>query len=77
MNYTLGACASEDGRWVVGFVIGLLTNFIVGFVFAFLVSSSGGSMEALLRRRYVGTCLVQCLKILWRALIAQIFSSHV
>ena len=77
MNFTLGACAGEDVRGIVGFVIGILTNFIVGFVCDFLVSSLGGSMEALLHRGYVGTVLVQCPKILWRALIAQICLSHI
>ena len=31
MNCTLGVCVGEDGRGVVGFVIGLLTNCIVSF----------------------------------------------
>ena len=55
MNCTLGACVGEDGRRVDGFVIGLLTNCILGFVCTFPVSSLGVSMEALLRRGYVGT----------------------
>ena len=66
MTCTLGACMGEDGRGVVG----LLTTCIVGFVCAFPVGSLGVSMGALLRRGYVGTFLVQCPNILWRALIA-------
>ena len=66
-----------DGRGVVGFVIGLLTNCIVGFIFAFPVSSLGGSMEALLRQGFVGTFWVQSPKILWRALIGRSCSSHI
>ena len=71
MNCTLGACAGEDCIGIFGFVIVLLTNCILGFVCDFLVSSMGNSMEALLCRGYVRTFLVQCPKILWRALIAQ------
>ena len=59
INFTLIDCAGEDGRGIVGFVIGILTNFIVGFVLAFTVSSLGGSMEALLCRGFVGKVLVQ------------------
>ena len=59
INFTLVDCSGEDGRGIVGFVIGILTNFIVGFFFAFPVSSLGGSMEALLRRGFVGNVLVQ------------------
>ena len=64
MSCTLGACAGGDFRGVAGFLIGLLTNCIVGFVCAFPVGSLGRSMGALLRWGYVGTFLVQCLKIL-------------
>ena len=42
MNFTFGACVGEDSRGLVGFVIGILTTCIAGFVFDFLVSSLGG-----------------------------------
>ena len=77
MNCTLGDCAGEDCIGIVGFVIVLLTNFILGFVCDFPVSSLGSSMEALLCRGYVRTFLVQCPKILWKALIAKSFLSHI
>ena len=67
MTFTLGDCAGEGGR---GFV-GIMTDCIVGFVFASPVGALGGSMGDLFCRGYVGTFLVQCLKILWRALIAR------
>ena len=77
MNCTLGFCAGEDGKGVVGFVVGLLTNCIVSFVCDFPITSLGGSMEAFLRWGYVSTFLVQCPKIFWRALIARSCSSHI
>ena len=73
MNCTLGACMREDVRLVVG----LLTTCIVGFVCSFLVGSLGGSMGALFCRGYLGTFLVQCPKILWRAIISRSCSSHI
>ena len=73
MNCTLGACTGEDGRGVVG----LMTTCIVRFVCAFPVGSLGVSMGALFRRGYVGTFLVKCPKILWRALIARSFLSYI
>ena len=77
MNCTLGACAGEDSRGVVGFVIGILTNYSSGFVCSVPVSSLGSLMGALLHWGYVGTFLVQCPKILWRALIARSCLSHI
>ena len=73
MTCTLGACAEEGVRGVVG----LLTTCIVGFVFSFPVGSLGGLMGALFRRGYVGKKLVYCLKSLWRSLIARSCSSHI
>ena len=72
MTFTLGACAREGGRGVVG----ILNACIVDF-FAFLVGSLGGSMGALFHLGYVETFLVQCPKILWRALMARSCLSHI
>ena len=73
MNCTLVYCRVEEGRGVVC----LMTTCIIGFVCAFPVGSLVGSMGALFSWGYVGTFLVQCPKILWRALIARSCSSHI
>ena len=73
MTCTLGDGTGEGGRGVVG----LLTTCIVGFVCAFPVGLLGGSMGDLFCRGYVGTFLVQCPKILWRALIERSCLSHI
>ena len=66
MTCNLGACAGGCGR---GFV-GILTTCIFGFGFSFPVGSLGGSMGDFFVGGMWAHFLVQCPKILWRALIA-------
>ena len=73
MTCTLGACAGEGVRGVVG----LLTTCIVGFGFSFQSGLLGGTLEALFFWGYVGTFLVHCPKTLLRAPIARSCLSHI
>ena len=62
---------------IVGFIVGSMDIFRVGFVYRFMNGVMVGLLAALLRRGVVGIIFDHCTKIPWRALIAQSCLSHI